>query len=118
MLRWLFWEQYSHEPNIATVRHWVAHLAPDPERDRLLPKKREAGVRALGVLEGHLAHRAWLVGERPSVADLALYAYTHVADEGGFDLGAFPAVQAWLARVAAVPGHVPIGFAEGLPVPG
>jgi glutathione S-transferase len=113
VLRWLFWEQYSHEPNIATVRHWVAHLPPDPERDRLLPKKREAGVRALHLLEGRLAGRAWLVGERPSIADLALYAYTHVAHEGGFDLGAFPAVQAWLARIAALPGHVTIEHAAG-----
>lgn len=113
VLRWLFWEQYSHEPNIATVRHWVAHLPPDPERDRQLPRKRELGVRALGVMEGHLAGRDWLVGGRPSVADLALYAYTHVAGEGGFDLSPFPALRAWLGRVSALPGHVPIDHAAG-----
>lgn len=115
VLRWLFWEQYSHEPNIATVRHWVAHLPPDPERDRLLPRKRELGLRALGVMEGHLAGRAWFVAGRPTVADLALYAYTHVAHEGGFDLAPYPNVRTWLARVAAIPGHVAIGFAEGRP---
>lgn len=115
VLRWLFWEQYSHEPNIATVRHWVAHLPPDPERDRLLPRKRELGVRALGIMEVHLAGRDWFVAGRPTVADLALYAYTHVAGEGGFDLAPFPAVRAWLGRVSALPGHVPINHAAGRP---
>jgi glutathione S-transferase len=115
VLRWLFWEQYSHEPNVATVRHWVAHLPADPERDRQLPRKRELGQKALGILEGHLAGRNWLVGRAPSIADLALYAYTHVAHEGGFDLSPFPAVRAWLARVAAIPGHVSIDHAEGIP---
>lgn len=115
VLRWLFWEQYSHEPNIATVRHWVAHLPPDPDRDRQLPRKRELGLRALGVMEGHLGRRSWFVGEGPTAADLALYAYTHVAPEGGFDLGPFPALRAWLERVSSLPGHVPITFAGGLP---
>lgn len=115
VLRWLFWEQYSHEPNIATVRHWVAHLPPDPERDRQLPRKRELGVRALGIMEGHLAGRDWFVAARPSVADLALYAYTHVAGEGGFDLAPFPALRAWLGRVSALPGHVPIDHSAGRP---
>jgi len=113
ILRWLFWEQYSHEPNIATARHWVAHLPPDPERQRLLPGKRELGLRALGVMEGHLGERSWFVADRPTVADLALYAYTHVAPEGGFDLGPFPAVRTWLERVSALPGHVPMAFADG-----
>ncbi|MBI5070035.1 MAG: glutathione S-transferase family protein [Deltaproteobacteria bacterium] len=115
VLRWMFWEQYSHEPNIATVRHWVAHLPPDPERERMLPRKRELGRKALGVLEGQLAGRSWLVGEGPTAADLCLYAYTHVAHEGGFDLGPYPALRAWLARVAALPGHVPIEHAAGIP---
>lgn len=115
VLRWLFWEQYSHEPNIATVRHWVAHLPPDPERDQLLPRKRELGYKALGVLDGHLAGRSWMVGATPSIADLALYAYTHVAREGGFDLEPYPAVRAWIARVAALPGHVSIEHAAGIP---
>jgi len=113
VLRWLFWEQYSHEPNVATVRHWVAHLPPDEERQRLLPRKREQGVRALAVMERHLAGRAWFVGEAPTVADIALYAYTHVAGEGGFDLSHLPAVRAWLERVASLPGHVTIEFADG-----
>ncbi len=108
VLRWLFWEQYSHEPNIATVRHWVLHGCSDEERMQLLPRKREKGARALMVMERHLAGRAWFVGEAPTVADLALYAYTHVAPEGEFDLGSLPAVRAWLARVAALPGHVTI----------
>ena len=115
VLRWLFWEQYSHEPNIATVRHWVAHLPPDAERDRLLPRKRELGYKALGVLDGHLAGRTWLVAAAPSIADLALYAYTHVAREGGFDLSPYPAVRTWISRVAALPGHVAIDHAAGIP---
>jgi glutathione S-transferase len=114
VLRWLFWEQYSHEPNIATVRAWLLHGPIDDLRERLLPKKREAGVKALGVMEQHLASRPWFVGERPSIADLALYAYTHVAEEGGFELQPFPAVRAWLGRVAALPGHVAITHAAGL----
>jgi len=117
VLRWLFWEQYSHEPNVATVRHWVAHLAhlpPDPERDRQLPRKRELGNKALGILESHLADRGWLVGSEPSIADLALYAYTHVAHEGGFDLSPLSAVRAWLGRVAAISGHVTIDLSEGI----
>lgn len=113
VLRWLFWEQYSHEPNVATVRHWVLHRSPDEELTRLLPRKRELGVRALAVMESHLAGRAWFVGEEPTVADLALYANTHVAPECGFDLGPLPAVRAWLARVAALPGHVTIDHAAG-----
>ncbi len=108
VLRWLFWEQHSHEPNIATVRHWVAHLPPDPERERQLPRKRELGLRALGVMEGHLAGREWFVAGQPTVADVALYAYTHVAHEGGFDLAAYPALRAWLERVAAQPRHLPL----------
>jgi len=113
VLRWLFWEQYSHEPNVATVRHWVLHPSADEDRQRLLPRKREEGVRALAVMELHLAGRTWFVGEAPTVADLALYAYTHVAHEGGFELASFPALRAWLARVAALQGHVTIDVASG-----
>jgi len=117
VLRWLFWEQYSHEPNLATVRHWVLHPSPDEDRRRLLPRKRELGERALSVMERHLAGRAWFVGAGPTVADLALYAYTHVAPEGGFDLAPYPAVRGWLERVAALPGHVTIDHADGRPPP-
>ncbi len=108
VMQWLFFEQYSHEPNIATVRFWVHHLSPDKIDDRALAKKRELGRAALGVMEHHLANRAFFVGDRYSIADVALYAYTHVANEGGFDLTPYPAVRKWLERVAAQPRHVPI----------
>jgi len=108
VLQWMFFEQYSHEPNVATVRYWLHHLDLTPERRAAIEEKRRLGHAALGVMEGHLAERAFFVGERYTIADIALYAYTHVADEGGFDLAPYPAVRAWLARVAARPGHVPI----------
>jgi glutathione S-transferase len=107
VLQWMFFEQYSHEPNIATVRFWV-HIARDRERPAETQQKRDQGVAALGVMETHLKGRTYFVGERYSIADIALYAYTHVAHEGGFDLAAYPAVRAWLGRVAAEPGHIPI----------
>ena len=106
VLQWLFFEQYSHEPNIAVVRFWVAIAdAPAPEAE--LEARRRGGHAALRAMEGHLAEgRAFLVGERYTIADIALYAYTHVAPEGGFDLEPYPAVRAWLERVATQPGHV------------
>ena len=108
-LSWMFFEQYSHEPNIATVRYWITHkVAMTPERTAALPGKRAQGLAALGVMEGHLKKNPWFAGGRYSIADIALYAYTHVAGEGGFDLRPYPAVNAWLARVAARPGHIPI----------
>ena len=108
VLQWMFFEQYSHEPNIATSRYWLHHLELTPERRAALAEKKRLGDAALGVMETHLARRTFFVGERYTIADIALYAYTHVADEGGFDLEPFPAVRAWLARVAGQPGHVPI----------
>ncbi len=109
VLQWMFFEQYSHEPNIATVRHWLTHhVEMTPERQAALPGKRRQGVAALEVMEGHLRRQAFCVGAAYSIADIALYAYTHVAAEGGFDLSPFPAIQAWLARVAAQPGHIRI----------
>jgi glutathione S-transferase len=107
VLQWMFFEQYSHEPYIAVLRAWlhVVGKTVDPVR---AAEKREGGHQALAVMERHLAGRSFLVAERYSIADIALYAYTHVADEGGFDLAPYPAVRAWLARVAARPGHVPI----------
>ena len=108
VLQWMFFEQYSHEPNIATSRYWLHHVELTPERRAALVEKKRAGDAALGVMETHLASRTFFVGERYTIADIALYAYTHVADEGGFDLGPFPAVRAWLARVASQPRHVPI----------
>jgi glutathione S-transferase len=107
-LQWMFFEQYSHEPNVATPRYWITHRVLTPEREAQLPGKRKLGHDALAVMEGHLAGNDFFAGGRYSVADIALYAYTHVAPEGGFDLRPYPAVRAWLARVAAQPGHVPI----------
>lgn len=107
-LQWMFWEQYSHEPNVATVRHWVAHIGVPEEKRALLEQKRALGVRALSVMEHHLEDRAYFAAERFTVADVALYAYTHVAPEGGFDLAPFPRVRGWLDRVQDRPGFTPI----------
>ncbi len=106
VLQWMFFEQYSHEPNIAVSRHVLKHLELSDERRTLLESKREPGYRALGVMEGHLAERHFFAAGRFTIADIALYAYTHVADEGDFDLGDFPAIRGWVARVASQPGHV------------
>jgi glutathione S-transferase len=109
VLQWMFFEQYSHEPNIATVRFWITHkVTPTPLIELSIPAKRKNGEAALGVMEGHLATRRFFVGERYSIADIALYAYTHVAHEGGFDLAPYPHVRAWIERVAAQPGYIPI----------
>ncbi len=108
VLQWIFFEQYDHEPNIAVARFWLMY-APNPEQYAdALPARHEGGYRALAAMERRLTGREYLVGERLSIADIALYGYTHVAGEGGFDLAGFPAVEAWLARVAAEPGHIPI----------
>jgi glutathione S-transferase len=106
VLQWMFFEQYSHEPNIAVLRFW-AHAGTRPD-EREATAKAEGGYRALEAMERHLAGRDFLVGPGPTVADLALYAYTHVAGEGGFDLGRFAAINVWLERIAALPGYVPI----------
>ena len=112
-LQWMCFEQYSHEPNIATVRFWL-HTGLDDERRAMLPMKRRLGHDALGVMDGHLRARSFFVGERYSIADIALFAYTHVAGEGGFELQPYAAVRAWLDRVRAQPGHVPITWAGTL----
>jgi glutathione S-transferase len=108
VLQWMFFEQYDHEPAIAVARAWLL-FSDDPEQfaDRL-PDRMEAGYRALDAMQRHLVGRMFLVAERFTIADVALYAYTHVAHEAGFDLDAFPAVQAWLDRVAAQPDHITI----------
>ncbi|MDE0409997.1 MAG: glutathione S-transferase family protein [Alphaproteobacteria bacterium] len=112
-LQWMFFEQYSHEPCIAVVRHWL-HLGALTDLQRAqLPEKRKGGHAALAVMESHLGRSDWFGGGGMTIADIALYAYTHVADEGGFDLGVYPGVRAWLDRVAAEPGHVPMAV-EGL----
>jgi len=108
VLQWMFFEQYDHEPAIAVVRFWLVFSGrPEAFADRL-GERRAAGERALDAMERYLAGRAYLVGDSLTIADIALYAYTHVAPEAGFDLEPLPAVRAWLARVAAEPGHVPI----------
>ena len=109
VLQWLFFEQYSHEPNIATVRFWITHKVPvTPLIELSIPARRSAGYAALGVMEGHLANRTYFVGERYGIADIALYAYTHVASEGGFDLSPCPNVRGWLGRVSDQTRHIPI----------
>jgi glutathione S-transferase len=106
VLQWMFFEQYDHEPTIAVAR-FLRRYAPDPEQyaDRL-PALEEGGYTALGVMETRLRDHDYLVGDRISVADIALYGYTHVADEAGLELERFPGIQAWIARVAAEPGHI------------
>jgi len=112
MLRWMFFEQYSHEPNVATLRFWLAFVGEaqltDAQRGQIEARK-AAGIAALQLMEDHLATNRFFVADRLTLADIALYAYTHVAGEGGFELEAFPYIQAWLERVATGPGHVPIG---------
>jgi glutathione S-transferase len=108
VLQWMFFEQYDHEPAIAVVRFWVAYSGrPEAFADRL-DERMAAGRRALAAMEQHLDGRKFLVGDVMSLADIALYAYTHVAHEGGFHLAPHPAIRSWLDRVAAQPGHVPI----------
>ena len=108
-LQWMFFEQYSHEPFIATVRFWK-HFLPrlTPLQEMELPGRMEKGYAALGVMEHRLAHHPYFVADQYGLADIALYAYTHVAGEGGFNLDNYPQVNAWMARVASQPGHVTI----------
>ena len=114
-LQWLFFEQYSHEPCIAVARHWIQHLEMTELQRAQLPDRQEGGRAALAVMEHHLGASDWFGGDVMSIADFALYAYTHVADEGGFNLADYPAVGAWLARVGEQPGHVPMNPApEGV----
>jgi glutathione S-transferase len=107
-LQWLFFEQYSHEPFIAVAR-FIRHLLPeDTPRRAELPRLEKGGNASLWVMEQRLAEHPFLVGDRYSIADIGLYAYTHVADEGGLNLAGYPGVRAWLDRVASQPGHVAI----------
>jgi glutathione S-transferase len=107
VLQWMFFEQYKHEPGIAVVRFWVA-ISDDPPPAAEIEARRAVGNAALRVMERHLGDRDYLVGGRFTIADVALYAYTHLAPEGGFDLDPHPAVRSWLERIAAQPGIVPI----------
>jgi glutathione S-transferase len=106
VLQWQFFEQYDHEPNIAVARFW--ELADIHPAQAEVEAKRTGGERALAAMERHLAEHEYLVGERYSIADISLYAYTHVAPEGGFSLAPYPAVREWLARVSSQPGHIAI----------
>lgn len=108
VLEWLFFEQYSHEPYIATVRFWVKFLGQREAWREKIAAAMEKGYAALGVMEARLRQHPYLAGETYSVADIALYAYTHVADEGGYALDGYPAVGAWLARVAQQPRFTPM----------
>jgi glutathione S-transferase len=108
VLQWMFFEQYEVEPSLAVARFWISILDEEERHAAELEAKWQAGNRALAALDEHLDGREFLVGDRFSIADISLYGYTHVADEGGFDLEPYPAVRAWLARVAGRPGHVPI----------
>jgi glutathione S-transferase len=109
MLRWMFWEQYSHEPNIATLRFWMRWLGPDNLSDlqRLqMPPKRQAGNAALKLMDEHLSREEWFVGGSVSLADICLFAYTHVAGDAEFDLQRYPHVVAWIERVKGDPRYI------------
>ncbi len=106
VLQWQFFEQYSHEPYIAVARFIARYLGLPESRRAEYESRRTGGERALAVMEGQLRERDWFVGGTLTIADISLYAYTHVAGEGGFDLSHYPAIRAWLARVAAQPRHI------------
>ncbi len=109
VLQWLFFEQNNHEPNVAVARHIKHNYQATDPRWAELPALHENGYRALGVMEQVLARQPYLAGNSYTIADISLFAYTHVADEGGFDLGRFTAVPAWLDRVKGQPGFTPLG---------
>ncbi|QDP18838.1 glutathione S-transferase family protein [Sphingomonas xanthus] len=109
MLRWLFWEQYHHEPNVATLRFWLRFVGLDAMADAQriqVSSKREAGLAALDLMDRHLSDRRWFVDDRFTIADICLFAYTHVADEANFDLEAYPAIVRWMERIMTMDGHV------------
>ena len=109
VLQWMFFEQYSHEPYIAVARYIMRYLPADTPRRAELARLHERGYQALGVMEQQLAHEPYFAAGRYSIADIALYAYTHCAADGGFELERFPALERWLARVRGQPGHVRLG---------
>jgi len=111
VLHWMFFEQYNHEPNVATLRFWLSLIGEadlTPQQIAAIPAKRANGNAALALMDEHLATRDWFVGDGLTLADIALYAYTHVAGEGGFVLAETPHVVAWCARVAGIAGYVPL----------
>lgn len=111
IMQWLFFEQYSHEPNIATSRYWMTILGKAQEYQQALQHKQKLGYSALNILENHLQTQSFLVADQYTIADISLYAYTHVAEEGGFDLTLFPAIQSWLQRIESQPRYIPITYA-------
>jgi len=124
VLRWMFFEQYSHEPAIAVNRFLRVYTGTD-DRTSQIEANHRRGTHALAVMDAHLAEHAWFGADRYSIADIALYAYTHVADEGGFDLAQFGNIARWLAEVRGQPGHIlllqetsaePVTDLDGLPV--
>jgi len=117
VMQWLFFEQYSHEPFIATSRFWYLRRKAE-EYQEALKQKQAPGYGALGVMEQHLANHAFFTGDRYTIADIGLFAYTHVAGEGGFDLTRFPAIQSWINRVKNLPRYIPIYYkSRTLPSP-
>jgi glutathione S-transferase len=105
-LQWMFFEQYTHEPSVAVARFIMRHLAPDHERHATLPAIREQGHAALAVMEDHLKDNDWFAANRPTIADVSLFAYTHMAEDGGIELSNYGAINAWLERVRGVPAFV------------
>ena len=108
-MQWCFFEQYSHEPYIATSRFIMRYLGNPPERRAELEQKKDKGEQALGVMETHLKGADFFVGGHYSIADIALFAYTHVADEGGFPLEGYPSIRKWIDRVKSTSGFLPMG---------
>jgi glutathione S-transferase len=107
-MQWLFFEQYSHEPNIATVRFWISIAKQAEQKREAITQKQQLGYTALQVMEKHLAKHDYFVGNRYSIADIGLYAYTHVAEEGDFDLSRFPAILSWFDRIVQQPNYLTI----------
>lgn len=108
VMEWLFWEQYSHEPYIAVARKILHFLGKPADQAALYDSCVVKGKAALDLMETHLKSRNFFAGEAYSIADISLYAYTHVAEDGGFKLSSYPAIRAWLARVEATPGFMPM----------
>lgn len=109
MFHWMFWEQYNHEPNVATLRFWrhfIGEAGLNDVQRAQIPAKQAAGEAALELMDDHLAKTPFFVGDRLTLADIVLYPYTHVAEEGGFELGRYPAITTWLARIEAEPHHI------------
>lgn len=108
ILQWMYFEQYSHEPYIATSRFIIKYLGNPPDRQHSLEEKKSAGYSALAVMEQQLERHPYITGDKYNIADIALYAYTHVAHEGGFELDNFPAIRAWMSRISSRPNYVPM----------